>query len=68
MAERRTVRDRNLLYTAAFLRSLATGMVGVLIGVHLAKLKLDVAAIGAIVGAGLAGTALAALAVTLTAD
>jgi MFS family permease len=62
------VRDRNLLYAGAFLRSLATGMVGVLIGVHLAKLKLDAAAIGAIVGAGLAGTAFAALAVTLAGD
>jgi MFS family permease len=57
-----------MLYAAAFLRSLATGMVGVLIGVHLAKLELDAAAIGAVVGAGLAGTAFAALAVTLAAD
>jgi MFS family permease len=64
----RALGDRRTLYAAAFLRSLATGMVGVLIGVHLAKLELDSAAIGAIVGAGLAGTALAALAVTLGAD
>jgi MFS family permease len=62
------VRDRRFLYAAAFLRSLATGMVGVLIGVHLAKLELDAAAIGVVVGAGLAGTAISALAVTLAGD
>ncbi len=60
--------DRSLLYGAAFLRSLATGMIGVLVGVHLAKLGFEVEAIGAVVAAGLAGAALAALLVTLFGD
>ncbi len=59
------MRDRTLLYAAAFLRSLATGMAGVLLGIHLAKCGLDAASIGAVVSAGLGGTALAALAVTV---
>jgi len=62
------VRNRRVLYAAAFLRSLATGMVGVLIGIYLAKLGLDPAAIGTVVGAGLGGAAVAALAVTLAGD
>lgn len=62
------MRDRRILYTAAFLRSLATGMVGVLIGIHLGKLGLDPAAIGVVVGAGLGGAAVAALVVTLVGD
>ncbi|MEW6682458.1 MAG: MFS transporter [Nitrospirota bacterium] len=62
------MRDRGVLYAAAFLRSLATGMVGVLIGIYLAKLGLDPAGIGVIVGAGLGGAAVAALVVTLVGD
>jgi MFS family permease len=62
------VTDRRLLYAAAFVRALATGMAGVLIGIYLARHGLDPAAIGAIVGAGLAGAAAAALVTTLAAD
>jgi len=62
------VRDRRILYTAAFLRALATGMVGVLIGIYLAKLGFEPAAIGTVVSAGLAGAAVAALFVTLAGD
>jgi MFS family permease len=62
------VTDRRLLYAAAFVRALATGMAGVLIGIYLARHGLDPAAIGMIVGAGLAGAAAAALATTLGAD
>lgn len=57
--------DRTILYTAAFLRSLATGVVGVLIGIYLARIGLDPAATGAVVAAGLAGVAASALIVTL---
>jgi MFS family permease len=64
----RELRDRNILYTVAFLRSLATGMVGVLIGLYLAKRGLGSSEIGAVVGAGLAGAALAALLVTSIGD
>ncbi len=60
--------DRALLYAAASLRSLATGMIGVLVGVHLAKLGFDAAAIGAVVASGLAGAALAALLITFFGD
>ena len=61
-------RDRRVIYAAAFLRALATGMVGVLIGIYLAKLDFDPGAIGTVVAAGLGGAALAALAVTLAGD
>ncbi len=57
--------DRTLLYAAAFLRSLATGVVGVLIGIYLARIGLDPAATGVVVAAGLAGVAASALIVTL---
>ena len=53
--------DRGLLYTAAFLRALATGMIGVLLGLYLARLGLDATRIGLVVGAGLAGAAVATL-------
>jgi MFS family permease len=62
------MRDRRLLYLSAFIRALATGFVGVLLGVYLAGIGLDVGAIGAIVSAGLAGAALGTLFVTLLAD
>ena len=60
--------DRTILYGAAFMRALATGMVGVLIGIYLADRGFDSAAIGFVVSAGLAGAALGALLVTLLAD
>ncbi|HET9865163.1 MAG TPA: MFS transporter [Steroidobacteraceae bacterium] len=65
MADRR---DRNWLYLAVLARSLATGMIGVLLGVHLATLELSAPAIGAVIGSGLAGATLATAAVTFGAD
>jgi len=62
------VNDRRVLYATAFLRALATGMIGVLLGFYLAADRLDGRAIGAIVAAGLAGAAVATLGVTATAD
>lgn len=62
------MRDRRVLFTAAFLRALATGMVGVLIGIYLAKLGFDPAQTGTVIGVGLGGAALAALVVTLFGD
>ena len=67
-AARAAARDRRLVLAAAFVRALATGMIGVLVGVYLAKLGLEPAAIGLVVGAGLAGAALATLVVTLLGD
>jgi MFS family permease len=60
--------DRGWLYFAAFVRSLATGMIGVLLGVYLSELHLGAAAIGTIVGVGLGGAALATLLATLYGD
>jgi len=59
---------RRILYTAAFLRSVGVGAGGILIGVHLARAGLDARAIGAVVSAGLAGAALAALLATTHGD
>lgn len=52
--------DRRRIYAAAFLRALATGMAGVLLGLHLARLGFSAAAIGLTLSAGLVG-AVAAL-------
>lgn len=59
---------RHLLYAAASLRAAATAMGGVLMGFHLAALQLDAAAIGAVVGAGLAGVATGGLLATVAGD
>lgn len=59
---------RRLLYAAALLRAAATAMGGVLMGFHLAALRLDAAAIGAVVGAGLAGVAAGGLLATVAGD
>ncbi len=63
-----TERDRRLLYACAFIRAVATGMIGVLLGVYLAQLRLSPAAIGGVVTSGLAGGAVAALAATVLSD
>jgi len=60
--------DRGLLFAGAFLRALAVGMVSVLCGLHLAALGFTPGAIGVVVGAGLAGNALAALLTTWRGD
>ncbi|HZB28465.1 MAG TPA: MFS transporter, partial [Gemmatimonadales bacterium] len=51
------VSDRQLIYRATFVRALATGLIGVLLGVYLAELGLEAGTIGVIVSAGLAGAA-----------
>ncbi len=60
--------DRRLIYTAAFLRALATGMAGVLLGLTLARIGFSAAAIGAVLSAGLAGATLALVIVTWAGD
>ena len=57
-----------MLYASAFLRALATGMLGVLLGIYLARVGLSVAATGAVIAAGLAGAAAATLLATLAVD
>jgi MFS family permease len=51
--------DRRILFAAAFVRALGTGMVGVLLGIYLATLGFVPGQIGVVVGAGLAGGAAA---------
>lgn len=60
--------DRRILYATAFLRSLATGMVGVLLGIYLARLQLPAKQIGVVVALGLGGSAVATAVVTLAGD
>ena len=60
--------DRSLLYLSAVLRAVATGFLGVLLGVYLARVGLDARAIGLVASAGLAGAALGACVVTLRGD
>jgi len=62
------VTDRARLYAAAFLRAVATGMTGILLGVYLPRSGCSPAATGVIVAAGLAGGAVAMLLATLGAD
>jgi MFS family permease len=64
----RASRDRTLLYAATLLRAVATGMIGVLAGIYLARLSLSSAQIGAVLSAGLAGATVALAAVTLLGD
>lgn len=59
---------RRILYATAFLRAVAVGASGILIGVHLARAGLGPSEIGAIVSAGLGGAAVAALVATLRGD
>src|SRR5258707_7467120 len=54
------VRDRRIVFAASFLRAVANGLIGVLAGIYLAQLGLDPAAWGAVLGAGIAGTAVGA--------
>jgi len=61
-------RNRRSLYASAFLRSLATGLLGVELGLYLSQLELGAAAIGAVIAAGLLGAAFAALVVTMFGD
>src|SRR3972149_11053056 len=61
-------RDRRLLYACAFLRALATGMAGVVLGLYLPAVGLAAAGTGAVVALGLAGAAGAAAVVTLRGD
>jgi MFS family permease len=60
--------DRRWLYLAVLARSLATGLIGVLLGVHLATLGLPTSTVGLVVGLGLAGAAVATTLVTFGAD
>ena len=60
--------DRRVILGATFVRALSTGMIGVLLGLHLAELGLGATWIGTIVGCGLAGATCATVIVTFAAQ
>ena len=61
-------RDRQLIYAAAFLRSIAVGAVGVFAAIDLAARGFSVTTIGIVIGAGMTGGALTTLVVGARAD
>ncbi|HSS02967.1 MAG TPA: MFS transporter [Kofleriaceae bacterium] len=61
-------RARRLLYASAFVRAMAVSMAGVTLGGFLGKLDAGGFELGIVVSAGLAGSAVAAIVATLTAD
>jgi MFS family permease len=61
-------RDRQLIYAAAFLRSVAVGAVGVFAAIDLAARGFSVTTIGIVIGAGMTGGALTTLVVGARAD
>jgi MFS family permease len=62
------VTDRQVVYAAGFLRAMANGLIGVVAGIYLARLGHAPAAFGVVLGAGIAGTAVAAAGVTFWGD
>ncbi len=61
-------RDLLLINTAAFVRSFTFGLIGVVLGIYLFRIGLSSLSIGMVIGAGLAGSALATIGVTTQAD
>jgi MFS family permease len=59
MNPREGARQRRILYAAAFMRALATGLMAVLIALYVARLGMSAAQVGAILSAALWGAALA---------
>lgn len=64
----RTVNDRRLLFFAAFLRAFATGLIGVLLGLYLARRGFNAGAIGLVIGAGLSGAVASTVLITFLGD
>lgn len=63
-----SMKDRRILLATAFLRALATGLMGVLLGLYLARLDFSAGEIGMVIGVGLTGAALSTLIVTFLGD
>ena len=61
-------REARLIYVAGFLRSATVGLVGVVLAIYLSQLGLSAAAIGVVIGSGLAGAAVATVVVSLHGD
>src|SRR5689334_19701619 len=68
VSELNPMAQRRALYVTAFFRALTTSLLGVLLGVYLAKLHVTGAAFGAVISSGLIGAALAAVLATFFAD
>lgn len=64
----RVSRDLLLINAAAFLRAFGFGLTGVVVGVYLFRVGFSSLSIGMVIGAGLAGSALATATVTTRAD
>ncbi|MBU0752610.1 MAG: MFS transporter [Gammaproteobacteria bacterium] len=60
--------DRRRLYAAAFLRALATGMAGVLLGLYIARLGLSASWLGLVLSVGLMGATLSVAVATWWGD
>src|SRR5262249_34480693 len=60
--------DLLLVNAAAFLRSLGSGLTGVVLGLYLARSGFSTVAIGFVIGAGLAGAGASTILVTFRAD
>ena len=61
-------RDASLIYVAAFLRSAAVGLVGVILAIALTEAGISIPGTGLVIGAGLAGIAVMTAIVTVAAD
>ena len=60
--------DRGRIYAASFLRALANGLAGVVLGIYLAKLGHSVVTLGLVLSAGLAGATIATTVITFRGD
>lgn len=60
--------DAALIYIAGFIRSATVGLVGVVLAIYLSQIGLSTAAIGVVIGSGLAGAAVATTIVGLRGD
>lgn len=61
-------RDLAFIYAAGFLRSFGVGLMGVVLGIYLFRTGLTSLSIGLVIAAGLAGSAVATILVSLFAD
>ncbi|HZT64099.1 MAG TPA: MFS transporter [Burkholderiales bacterium] len=62
------LRDRRIVFSAGFLRAVANGLIGVVAGIYLAELGFEPGTWGAILGFGVAGTAVGAAGVMFWGD
>lgn len=63
-----TLRERRHVYHAAFLRAVATGLLGVVLALYVLRLGFDAAVVGSVVSAGLLGAVAAASVVTFAGE